>query len=145
MEQTPNKIKKTIRASTPKSRNWFITKMIKRNKPKQQIAISKITLKMLNKYDFFSSVVFCFNTFINFFEIKKTANKIETIKITTEYTLGEFTAKYHKGKTTANPKTAQINASKRNLPNEIKNDKKPLITEFCIVNKNSSPKTINHF
>ena len=44
--------------------------------------IKKVSEKILNKYDFFSSLVFCFNAFINFLEIKKTATKIATIKTT---------------------------------------------------------------
>lgn len=107
--------------------------------------MSKKILKILNKYDFFSSLVFCFNAFINFFEIKKIIKQTATIKTTTEYTLGEFTAKYHKGKTTTKPKIPQIKAINSPFPNEIKNDEKPLIIEFCIIDKNTSLKIKNHF
>ena len=53
-----------------------------------------------------------------------------------EYKFGDFTAKNHKGHTIAKPKTPQSKARRRNLPNEIKNDEKPLTTEFAIkINK----------
>ena len=138
-------MEKITKAAIPKNRIWFKIKRTEITKPSKQIKNSTKFLKILNKYDFFSSLVFCFNAFINFLEIKKTATKIATIKTTNEYKFGDFTAKYHKGKTTTKPKAPQINASKRIFPKEIKNDKKPLNTESVITKKNTSPKTTNHF
>ena len=132
MAQTPKineKRRKVIKAT---NLNWFITSEIERIKPPMQIIVSKNPLKMLNKNDFFSSWVLCFNAFKNPL-IRKNKTKKTRRRITTkEYKFGDFTAKNHKGQTIAKPKTPQSKARRRNLPNEIKNDEKPLITEFAI-------------
>ena len=136
MAQTPKineKRRKVIKAT---NLNWFITSEIERIKPPMQIIVSKNPLKMLNKNDFRSSWVLCFNAFKNPL-IRKNKTKKTRRRITTkEYKFGDFTAKNHKGHTIEKPKTPQSKARRRNLPNEIKNDEKPLTTEFAIkINK----------
>ncbi len=97
-----------------------------------QIIVSKKPLKILNKNDFFSSGVLCFNALKNPLIIKNKTKKTRRKITTKEYKLGDFTAKNHKGQTTAKPNAPQSKAKRRNFPNEIKNDEKPLITEFAI-------------
>ena len=91
-------MEKITKAAIPKNRIWFKIKRTEITKPSKQIKNSTKFLKILNKYDFFSSLVFCFNAFINFLEIKKTATKIAIIKTTNEYKFCDFTAKKHKSK-----------------------------------------------
>lgn len=132
MAQTPKINEKNRKVTKATNLNWFITREIERIKPPTQINVSKKPLKILNKNDFFSSWFFCFKAFKNPLitknKTKKTSKKITTM----EYKFGDFTAKNHKGQTIAKPKTPQSKARRRNLPNEIKNDEKPLITEFAI-------------
>lgn len=73
-------IEKTTKIAIPKKRIWFNIREIEINKPSKQIKISNKLLKILNRYDFFSSVVFCFNDLTIFLEIKNITNKLATSK-----------------------------------------------------------------